>query len=81
MVNNSNSSVINICSYNCNSVRKKVDIVGGLLNGCDILFLQEIILLNGDSDFIVGIDNCLTLLFSPVNVLTPNVLKAVLLAD
>ena len=28
----------------------------GLLNGCDILFLQEIILLNEDSDFIVGID-------------------------
>ena len=46
---------IRICSYNCNSIRKKVDIVKKLLYTCDILFLQELILLNEDSDFIFKI--------------------------
>ena len=32
---------LRICSYNCNSVSKKIDTVRKLLNGCDILLLQE----------------------------------------
>ena len=46
---------LQICSYNCNSIRKKVDIVRQLMNSQDIILLQEIILLNEDSDFIYGI--------------------------
>ena len=47
----------NVCSYNCNSIRKKVDIVRQILVDCDILLLQEIILLNEDTDFLFGLDN------------------------
>ena len=46
---------LQICSYNCNSIRKKVDIVRQLMNSQDIILLQEIILLNEDTDFIYGI--------------------------
>ena len=36
----------NIVSYNCNFLRKNIDIVRALLDKCDILVLQEIILLD-----------------------------------
>ena len=39
---------LNIVSYNCNSLRKNIDIVRALLVKCDILVLQEIILLDDD---------------------------------
>ena len=45
-----------LCSYNCNSVRKKVDIIRMILKDCDILVLQETLLLAEDSYFIDGID-------------------------
>ena len=47
---------IRLCSFNCNSVCRKVDVVRTLLNCCDILVLQELILLNEDVDFLDGID-------------------------
>ena len=52
MISNNNTDNIRICSYNCNSVRKKVDIIRELMEKSDILFLQELILLNEDCDFI-----------------------------
>ena len=51
------SNFLNICSYNFNSVRKKVDIVREILMITDVLLLQEIILRNEDSDFIAGISD------------------------
>ena len=51
------SNFLNNCSYNFNSVRKKVDIVREILMNTDVLLLQEIILRNEDSDFITGISD------------------------
>ena len=48
---------LNIISYNCNSIRKKIDIIRELLNNCDILFLQEILLTIDNVDFVEGIHN------------------------
>ena len=56
---------LRICSYNCNSLRKKIDNVRKLLNGCDILLLQEILLTSDDSSFMNGIDENFTFLFVP----------------
>ena len=39
-------------SYNCNSVRNNAEIVKDLLNSCDILLLQELILLKSDLHFL-----------------------------
>ena len=55
-----------IFSYNCNSVRKKIDTVRQLLNGCDIMLLQEILLTSDDSSFMNGIDENFTFLFVPI---------------
>jgi len=43
---------IKVCSFNCNSVRKKVDIIRELMKAYDVIMLQEIILLDEDSNFI-----------------------------
>ena len=47
---------INICSYNCNSLRKAIDIVRQLLAENDILFLQETLIFATDIEFMRGID-------------------------
>ena len=52
-----NRNILKVVSYNCNSIRKKVDIIRRLLNNCDILVCQEIILLEEDSDFVHGISD------------------------
>ena len=44
---------------------KKIDTVRKLLNGCDILLLQEILLTSDDYSFMNGIDENFTFLFVP----------------
>ena len=46
---------INICSYNCNSAKKSVDIIRELIDTHDIVCLQETFLSASDSDFINGL--------------------------
>ena len=48
---------LRIASYNCNSVRKRVDIVRSILENCDIVLLQEILMLEEDRHFINGLDS------------------------
>ena len=59
-----NKKSIQICSYNCNSVRKKVD-VRQLMSSHDVILLQEIILLNEDCDFIFRISDLLDAIVLP----------------
>ena len=49
-------SLIWFCTYNCNSIRTKIDIIRDLLNDCDVSLLHEIILLNEDKDMFYSID-------------------------
>ena len=44
--------MVEIISYNCNSIRNNSEIVKTLLLDCDILFLQEIILEKRDLDIL-----------------------------
>ena len=60
-----NKKSIQICSYNCNSVRKKVDVVRQLMRSHDVILLQEIILLNEDCDFIFRISDLLDAIVLP----------------
>ena len=43
---------LRVVSYNCNSVRKNIDIIRELLNVCDIILLQEVLLLDEDVLFL-----------------------------
>ena len=47
---------INIITYNCFSIRRKIDIIRSLLVLCDVLVCQEIILAADDCYFLFGID-------------------------
>lgn len=49
--------MIKCISYNCNSVRNNEEIVKILLNDCDILFLQELMLLKSDVPFLDSLSN------------------------
>lgn len=51
------NNILNIVSYNCNSIRKRIEPVRDLLKHCDILLCQEIILTEDDSDLVRGIDD------------------------
>ena len=42
-------------TYNCNSVRNNAEIVKGLLEDCDILFLEELMLLKPDVPFLFSL--------------------------
>jgi hypothetical protein len=57
MEGKTNKSTLRVASYNCNSIRKKIDIIRQLLSSCDILLCQEIILLPEDVSFIDNIDS------------------------
>ena len=48
---------LNVTSYNCNSIRKKIDIIRDLLNNTDVLLLQEILLTIDNIDFVDRIHN------------------------
>jgi len=56
-MSNTNDVNLRLTSYNCNSIRKKIDIIRLLLKSCDVLVLQEIILVNDDLGFIYSIDD------------------------
>ena len=45
-------NTLRLCSYNCNSIRNKVDIIRDLLDSTDILVCQEIILIREDLHFL-----------------------------
>ena len=47
---------IRVASFNCNSIRKKIDTVRELLDTCDVLLCQEILLLPEDIEFLNGIN-------------------------
>ena len=46
---------LKIVSYNCNSIRSKVEVIRNLLNLCDILICQEVILLPDQGHILSGI--------------------------
>ena len=46
-----NSEYLQIVSFNCNSIRSKVDIIRDILVSCDILLCQEVILLPDESGY------------------------------
>ena len=51
-VNNS----IKIVSYNCFSIRRRVDIVRGFLKNCDLLLCQEMVLLHENCNILSSFD-------------------------
>lgn len=48
--------MVKIISYNCNSIKNNLDVIRDLLQKCDIILLQEIILLKQELDLIKHID-------------------------
>ena len=56
---------LNLVSYNCNSVGKNVDLIRLLMRNCDIIFLQEIILLDDDLSFLRQISGEFNYIASP----------------
>ena len=48
---------LNVISYNCNSIRKKIDIIRYLLKNTDVLLLQEILLTIDNIVFVNRIHN------------------------
>ena len=56
IMESNSQSQLHIISYNCNSIRKKTDVIRCLLKKCDVLILQEILLLPDDISFTEGID-------------------------
>ena len=65
MSNQDNFNTLRLISYNCNSIRKKVDIIRHLLSNCDILMCQEIILLSDETDFIYNISDDFNVFVNP----------------
>ena len=47
---------LRVSSFNCNSLRKHIDIVRQLTANNDIILLQEVLLIDDDSHFIQAID-------------------------
>ena len=60
-----NRTKIKKSSYNCNSVRKNIDLIRMLLGKCDVLLLQEIILLECDLDTISQINDQINFIARP----------------
>ena len=56
---------LSVISYNCNSIRNKIDAVRNLLLKCDLLVCQEVILLPDERDILYGISSEFDHLFSP----------------
>ena len=56
---------IKIVSYNCKSLRFKVEVISVLLKTCDILLCQEVILLAEDCCLLEGISESFNFLFTP----------------
>ena len=68
-------SSLRIASYNCNSVRKRIDIVRSILNKCDILLLQEILLLEEDKNFLYGLNSLFEAYVVPIKHSNSNCLE------
>ena len=54
-----------IASYNCNSIRNKIDIIREILDENDILFLQEIMLIESDISLLDDIHDDFECISSP----------------
>ena len=52
-----NDFSLQIVSYNCNSIKIKIDNIWELLSSCNILLCQEAILLQHDECYMSGIDD------------------------
>jgi hypothetical protein len=63
---------LNVISFNCNSIRKNIEIVKELLKSCDILLLQETIITEYEIDSISNIDLNFKFCHAPSTV--PNIL-------
>ena len=63
---------IKIISYNCNSLRKNIDLIRMLLGKCDVLLLQEIILLECDLDIISQISDQINFIARPSRIAHSN---------
>ena len=59
------NEIIKVISYNCNSLRKNVDTVRKLLDGCDVLLLQEIMLVEEDIGIISQINEEIIFVATP----------------
>ena len=47
---------LRVISFNCNSIRSKVDTIREILNKCDILLCQEVMLPEEEVSFVYGLD-------------------------
>ena len=65
-------SNLRIVSFNCNSIKSKVEIIRDILPECDILFCQEIILLEDEIDFLIRISDSFIPEFVPSNLPNSN---------
>ena len=69
---NNNDFSLRIVSYNCNSIKSKIDNIRELLSSCDILLCQEVILLQHDECYLSGIDDNFESNFVPSAESEPN---------
>ena len=56
---------LRVCSYNCFSIRKRIDCIRDILSSVDILVCQEIILLEEDCHALQKIDNDFNVYYVP----------------
>ena len=57
--------IIKITTFNCNSIRNKVDIIRDILSYSDLLLCQEIVLLEDECDFLNQIDDEFNVIGNP----------------
>ena len=63
---------LRLVSYNCNSITNKVDVIRQLLDDCDILLCQKIILLEEVLHFVNSLSNDFNRISSPSRVIYSN---------
>ena len=65
MKNRCINNPLRVISYNCISLRNKVDVVGELLECCEIFLCRKVILFADDCNFLQGMSISFNFLFSP----------------
>ena len=56
---------LRIITFNCNSMKKNIDVIRTLLNDCDVLCLQETLIYDNDDCYLDRIDNRFNFTLSP----------------